>query len=110
MTKNKDIYGVLSKNLYIKDDAARAAAWEETLKDKLPLHLGYLEKLVGGNGQFSPNRLLAGDVLIICALKIVTEVQADALDKFPKVKAFFEKHGAAVLGEYAKTPAYVVKK
>lgn len=98
------MYSASVKAQYIADDAARAKAWEEALTTNIPKHLGFLEKLVGENGQFSANRLLVGDVLIICGLKVVLEIEGNshALDAFPKLKAFYTKHNDAVLGDLAK--------
>ncbi len=109
----QDIFSLLAKSLYIKDDAARAASWSEVLTTAVPAQLALLEKLIGDNGLFSPNRLLVGDILIICILQILTEIEgnANALDNFPKLKAFFTNNRDAVLTpEFLKVHPYVVKK
>ncbi len=103
----QDIYGFLAKPLYIQDATAKAATIKDTLEKTVPLHLGYLENLIGANGQFSPNRLLVGDILVVCGLNVVLDVSPKALDTFPKLKAFYEKHHAEVLGKHSAVPAYI---
>jgi hypothetical protein len=79
----------------------------DVLEKTVPQHLTYLEKLVGANGQFSPNRLLVGDVMVICALNIILSLAPKALDTFPKLHAFYEKNFKAVLGPHLDVPHYI---
>jgi len=103
----QDIYGFLAKPVYMQDAGAKAAAVRDILDKTVPQHLGYLEKLVGPNGQFSPNRLLVGDVLVICALNIILSLAPKALEGFPKLHAFYEKNHKAVLGPHIDVPQYI---
>lgn len=105
----QDIFGSLTKPLYVKDDAARAAAWTETEK-YVHTHFGFLEKLIGDNGQFSPNRLLVGDVVVVCLINVTLVAIPDALKDFPKLAAFYQKNHAQVLGDLDKFNPYVVRK
>ncbi len=102
----QDIYGALAKPAYIQDAAAKAAAISEFREKTAPQHLGYLERLVQEGGTFSQNgRILIGDIMATCALCLVQSVGVK-IDAFPKLKAFYEKHHAAILGEFANTPLY----
>ena len=102
------MFGLLVKNVYLKDEAARAVAIKDTLTNALPQHLTFLEKLVGENGQFSTGqRLLVGDVLIICALNIAQDVHGECLATFPKLAAFYAKHHGDVLGDLAKVEPFI---
>jgi hypothetical protein len=109
----QDIWSAISKPQYIEDGAARANAWTELLTKTLPTHLGFLEKLVGANGQFSPNNLLVGDVLMICLFQVLVEVadNAKCLDSFPKLLSFFNKNRDVVLSaDDLKLWPYIVRK
>lgn len=107
----QDVYFQLAKPMYIKDDAARAAAWEESLTKYLPSHLSHIEKLIGQNGIFSSDRISVGDILMVCLFQIVSEIDATSLEKFPKLSAFFAKHRDAVISaDLLKTPPYIVRK
>lgn len=108
--QHQDLYSILAKPYYVKDDAARAAAWGDAEKS-IHAQYAYLEKLIGANGQFSSgNRLLMGDILMVCAFNIVEHVFPNALDGFAKLKAFYAKNREPVLGDLDKVPPYFVKK
>lgn len=78
--------------MYVKDDAARAAAWIETEKSTLT-QLQHLEKLIDGAlFRFSPSRLLVGDILMVCLLNIVTSLFPTILSNTPKLAKFYENN------------------
>ena len=110
----QDIWQTLAKPLYITDDAARAKAWEELETTTLPKHLGFLERLIGANGHFSSgDRLLVGDILIICLAAVISEIAGfqKVLAQFPKIKALHDHNVNTVIGDdLLKAGAYIVRK
>lgn len=102
----QDMYAAVAKPLYVPAEA-KAAAVKDVLEKHIPHHLGHFESLVGANGRFSSNRLLVGDILVICGINIVLGVSDKALANFPKLAAFYQKYHKEVLGEFENTPQYV---
>jgi len=86
----QDCVASFGKTMYVKDDAARAAAWTDTEKATLT-QLQYLEKLIDGTlSRFSPSRLLVGDILMVCLFNIVTSLFPTILTNTPKLAKFYE--------------------
>jgi glutathione S-transferase len=86
----EDVYGVLAKANYVPDDA-KVAAWTKARDETLPHHLANLEKLLpAGSAFFTTEGPTAGDLAAYMALNFALDVNADALDKFPKLAGFYK--------------------
>lgn len=95
--------------MYVKDDAARATAWQETEKSTTT-QLQYLEKLVDGTlYRFSASRVLVGDILIVCLLNIATSLFPNILKDTPKLARFYENNKALIAADDAVEHYYEKK-
>jgi glutathione S-transferase len=70
-------------------EPAKKPGYEAFVAEKLPLHLGNLEKLVKGD-KFTSS-LTVGELALFLILNRLLDVLPGALDKFPKVKAFYQR-------------------
>eukprot|EP01097_Dermamoeba_algensis_P008386 TRINITY_DN5589_c0_g1_i1.p1 TRINITY_DN5589_c0_g1~~TRINITY_DN5589_c0_g1_i1.p1 ORF type:complete len:201 (-),score=63.31 TRINITY_DN5589_c0_g1_i1:29-631(-) len=82
-----DIYTVLAK---ANQAPNKHEAWKNAFETELPKHYGYLEKLIPEGKKTFTGRVLIGDLAVFSVFNIVQDLKADHLDKFPKLKAFFE--------------------
>ena len=81
-----DLFTAVAKAHY---GANRKADMDKVFGEVLPQHYAALEKLF--IGETLSGKVLAGDLVIGSFLNIAGKLQADHLDNFPKLKAFYEK-------------------
>jgi len=81
-----DIYSQMAKAQYGAD---KKVSWDNFFNTELPKHLGHLEKLVQGDN--FTGKLLVGDLAIFTICVLVVDLEANCLNNFPKVKAFYDK-------------------
>jgi len=86
--EQNDIYNALAKAQYAPDEK-KSDEWKNSLEKTIPAHLANLEKLI--KGDYFASKLTAGDIAIWSIFNIVLDVDPHALDKFPKLHAFYEK-------------------
>lgn len=89
LEESVDILNVLGKAHYAAD---RKAEMDKTFGEVIPKHLAALEKLATGDSL--TGKVLAGDLAVFSILNILAKLQADVLDNFPKLKAFYDKLAA----------------
>jgi len=100
--EQNDLYNALAKAMYAPSD--KPAAWKNALEVEIPKHFALIEKLL--HGEHFGSKLTAGDVAIWSILNIILDLNAHALDAFPKLKAFYEKlsHHAGVASYLKNAP------
>jgi len=81
-----DIYSQMAKAQYGAD---KKVAWDHFFNTELPKHMAHLEKLVQGDN--FTGKLLCGDLSIFTICLLATDLEANCLNNFPKIKAFFDK-------------------
>jgi len=99
--EQNDIYNALAEAQYSKDD--KTVAWNKALNETVPKHFGLLEKLL--TGTTFTGKITAGDIAIFSIINIVLDVDPHALDKFAKLKAFYDHvHADSHFKEYLASP------
>lgn len=86
LEESVDIANVVGKAHYSAD---RKAEMDKVFAEAIPKHLAALEKLA--TGETLTGKVLAGDLAIFAIFNILSKLQADVLDNFPKLKAFYNK-------------------
>jgi len=98
-----DIFEILNKAQYAED---KKAAWKEVWEEKLAWEFHCLTNIIGDKETFT-GKYLTGDLSIWATLDIIVSVKADALEKFPKLDAFYKRVLAAPgLSEVTKMWSY----
>eukprot|EP01121_Diplochlamys_sp_Union-15-3_P008356 TRINITY_DN2218_c0_g1_i1.p1 TRINITY_DN2218_c0_g1~~TRINITY_DN2218_c0_g1_i1.p1 ORF type:complete len:207 (-),score=57.54 TRINITY_DN2218_c0_g1_i1:47-637(-) len=101
LEESDDIYGLLVK---ANSSHNKAEEWKKTFETELPKHWGFLEKLLGDKMQFC-SKVLAGDLAIFSIINIVLDLDPHSVDKFPHLKAFYERlYKDAKFTDYFKEP------
>lgn len=72
--------------------ANKEEAYTKVFAETFPKQLEYLENLI--QNDFFTTKLTAGSLAIFSAINIALDVEATVLDKFPKVKAFYDRVAA----------------
>lgn len=89
--ESQDIFAAMAKCMYSPD---KVAAFNEFFAagGGFANHLGHLERMhPGGSPYFKAGeKRLAGGVALAAVLDMAVALQADCLDAFPKMKAFYE--------------------
>ena len=71
------------------------ASWA-SFDEKVPQHLGNLEKLLASSangGETFASAITAGDLAVYAAINLILDNKADALAAFPLLTAFYAKVG-----------------
>ena len=100
-----DLLNILFKANYSAD---KAAAFDKAFAEEFPAQLAYLENLL--NSDFFTSKVTTGSLAIFSALNLALDLEPTALDKFPKLKAFYDRVAAldAIKGYLAQNiPAYL---
>ena len=106
--EQNDIYNILAKANYAKED--KEGAWRAVFGEELPKHFGLLEANL--HGDFFGSKLTAGDIAIFSIINIVLDLDPQALDKFQKLKAHYDRVAAVpgVAKYLANPPAAYFKR
>eukprot|EP00048_Salpingoeca_helianthica_P014648 m.222784 g.222784 ORF g.222784 m.222784 type:complete len:197 (-) comp16101_c0_seq1:112-702(-) len=83
--ESTDLYTLTAKANYAPD---KAAAYAKLFAEDVPRHLAFLEKLL--HGTTFTGKVLLGDLAVFAILNTLVDLEPTALDKTPKVKAFYD--------------------
>lgn len=86
--EHKEIFTMLVKAKHAKTDEERKVLHTESIPGQLAL----LEKLL--QGDFFASKVTTGDLAIFSVLNVLLDVRPEALDTFPKLKAFYARIAA----------------
>jgi hypothetical protein len=86
----------------------RAAAWA-AVQAKFPVLFAPVSKILGDKASFTSS-LTAGELAIAIAMSFAIDVDPSAIDAFPNLVTFFEKHKALIDATMAGYSKYYVPK
>jgi len=85
--EQNDLYNILAKAMYHPVD--KTAAWKTALEVEIPKQFGLVENLL--HGDYFGSKLTTGDVAIWSIVNIILDVDAKAVDAYPKLKAHYAR-------------------